>query len=153
MRDNLNVLGHFYELELQTVLKFSENMSQDEIFDELEQNFAELEQNFAELGQNFAELGQNLALSQGRNTQKKPFTPRYWKMVLCNYQNEKIVHFRLRIYVNKFETVPHFLDGRNSETTRPTKIVHISNERRSQKNEIATVFVRIARREPTQNRC
>ena len=80
MRDNLNVLGHFYELELQTVLKFSENLSQDEIFDELEQNFAELEQNFAE-------LGQNLALSQGRNTQKKTLT-----MGPKNFNNVILAH-------------------------------------------------------------
>ena len=73
MLDNLTVWGHFSELEHQIVLKFAEILSQGEILAELEQNFAELEQKFAELEQKFAELGQNLALSQGPNTQKKPW--------------------------------------------------------------------------------
>ena len=66
MLDNLTVWGHFSELEHQIVLKFAENLSQGEILAKLEQNFAELEQKFAE-------LGQNLALSQGPNSQKKPW--------------------------------------------------------------------------------
>ena len=42
-------------------------------------------------------------------------------------KRKKNFNFCLRICVKIFETVPHFLDERNSETTRPTKILHTSN--------------------------